>query len=211
MVGTWKKKRFLWLQAVHFEVINSIIQRKFDLRILVSRKWWCSPFCKYVFHSSFPEVYVTIPNSIPKLKTLCTNHPCALCDFHGHYTRLYPCLEESHSSLEAFRQFEAKRDKIPSHLFASSASVEPEDMPAPIKIPPPDVEMEESSAKIFYLSSSMRPSVAVPLGDFPWWFTWRPFRDHPGLNIGKPCICLLFCHPPWHCACEPFSTWWWVR
>ena len=38
--------------------------------------------------SDIPEVYVTIPDSIPRFKTLRKNHPCALCDFHGHYTHL---------------------------------------------------------------------------------------------------------------------------
>ena len=117
--------------------------------------------------SDIPEFYVTISNSVSKIKSLRRNHPCALCNFHGHYTHLCPRLEEYHSSLEAFHQFEAKHDKFTSHLFTSSTLTEPEDLPAPTDIPPPDIEMTEPSATIFYLSSSMRPSVEVPMETSP--------------------------------------------
>ena len=86
--------------------------------------------------SEIPEVYVTIPDSIPQLKTLRTNHPCAFCNFHGHYTHLCPRLEDYHSSLQVVRQFEAKRNKCTPSLFAISASVELEDLPTPIDILP---------------------------------------------------------------------------
>ena len=106
--------------------------------------------------SDLPEVYVTIPDSIPKLKTLCTNHPCALCDFHGHYTHLCPRLDEYHSSLDTYHQFKATHDKIPSHLSVSSTSIGPEYIPTPIHIPPPAIEPTEPSITILYLSSSLR-------------------------------------------------------
>ena len=82
--------------------------------------------------SDIPEVYVTIPDSIPKLKPLCTNHPCALCDFHGHYTHFFPCLEEYCSSLEALRQFEVECNESTTPLFSHLA---------PIHIPPYDVQI----------------------------------------------------------------------
>ena len=87
----------------------------------------------------FPEVYVTIPDSVPNLKSLRTNHPCALCDFHGHYTHLCPHLEEYRSSLEALRQFEAKRNESTAPLFLHLSSATPEDTNAPIDILPYDV------------------------------------------------------------------------
>ena len=112
--------------------------------------------------SDIPEVYVTIPNSVPKLKSLRTNHPFTLCDFHGHYTHLGPRLEEYRSSLEAVHQFEAKCTNSTSPLFARFASIELEDTNAPIDIPPPDVEMMKPSSTISYLSSSTRPSGNIP-------------------------------------------------
>ena len=42
-----------------------------------------------------------------------------------------------------------------------------EDLPAPIDIPPLDVKMSEPATTIFYLSSSMRPLVEVPLEASP--------------------------------------------
>ena len=114
--------------------------------------------------SDIPEVYVTVPDSIPKLKNLRTNHPCALCDFRGHYTHLCPRLDEYRSSLATYRQFKAAHDKIPSHLVASSTPVGPKDLSTPIHIPPPVVETIEHSSTIFYLSSSLRddPSTLLP-------------------------------------------------
>lgn len=54
------------------------------------------------FHeSSISEVQVTLLGPIKKLKTLCTNHPCALCDHYGHYCHYFPCLNEFRYCLEA--------------------------------------------------------------------------------------------------------------
>ena len=117
--------------------------------------------------SDIPEVYVTILDLVPKLKSLCTNHPFTLCDFHGHYTHLCPCLEEYRSSLEDILLFKAKRNESTTPLFAHFSLAKPEDTNAPIDIPPPDVEMTEPSPTIFYLSSSMRPSVEVTLETSP--------------------------------------------
>ena len=91
--------------------------------------------------SNIPEVYVTIPDSILKLKPLRTNHPCALCNFHGHYTDLFPCLEEYRSSLEALRQFEVERHESPAPFFLHLSLATPEDTDAPINFSPYDVEI----------------------------------------------------------------------
>ena len=74
--------------------------------------------------SDIPEVYVIIPDSASKLKSLHTNHPCALCDFHGHYTHLCPCLDDFHTSLEVVRKFEVERNESIYPLLVSFASTE---------------------------------------------------------------------------------------
>lgn len=110
--------------------------------------------------SDIPEVYVTIPDSIPKLKNLHTNHPCSLCDFYGNYTHLCPRLDEYRSSLAAYRQFKATLNHRPSSLAPANLST-------PIHISHSNIEMTEPSAIISYLSSSPRFPTADPLVPSP--------------------------------------------
>ena len=121
---------------------------------------------------TFPESAVpkaSVPSATPAKnpKTIHTNHPCALCDLHGHYTHLCPRLEDFRTSIAAVHQFEAKRNESTSLLFAHSALAELPNMTTPIDFPPLDVEMTEPSSSIFYLSSSMRPSGNIPSESSP--------------------------------------------
>ena len=100
-------------------------------------------------------------------KTINTNHSCALCDLHGHYTHFCPRLEDFCTSLSVVHQFEAKRNESTSPLFTHFSLAELPNMTAPIDIPRPDVEMTEPSSTIFYLSSSMRPSENIPSESSP--------------------------------------------
>lgn len=95
--------------------------------------------------SDIPEVHVTILDSIPKLKNLRTNHPCSLCNFHGHYTHLCPRLDEYHASLATYHQFEPALARNPSSLTLDHLSTM-------ITISPPDTEMTDTSATVSYLS-----------------------------------------------------------
>jgi len=138
--------------------------------------------------SDIPKVYVTIPDLVPKLKSLCINPPCDLCDFHGYYTHLYPRLNDYYASLATVCQFKAMCNDFTSPLFASSASAELEDMPTSTDIPPPDVEMMEPLATIFYLLSSMRPAMEDPSGTSP----PIPHDLHSTITLGSTSIYTLY-------------------
>lgn len=117
--------------------------------------------------SEVPNVHLTLPTSAKKLKTTHTNRPCALFDIHGHYTHLCPHLKDYHTSLEVVHQYKVERNESTYPLFACYDSEKPKDTSPPINIPPPDVEMMESSAIILYLSSSMRSMVEDHSGASP--------------------------------------------
>jgi len=58
-------------------------------------------FLKPLVHETFLEsnihkVQVTLSGLDKKLKTLHTNHPCALYDHYGHYSHYFPRLDECH-------------------------------------------------------------------------------------------------------------------
>lgn len=70
------------------------------------------PQLKPLVHEAFPEsnileVHVDISTPPKKIKTLRTNHPCALFDIHGHYSHCFPHLDEFHDCLGVFRDYEA--------------------------------------------------------------------------------------------------------
>lgn len=66
--------------------------------------------------SSIPKVHVNLLGPPKKLKTLCTNHPCAFYDHHGHYSHFFPRLDEFHDCLVALYEYEATRSGIPTPL-----------------------------------------------------------------------------------------------
>ena len=67
--------------------------------------------------STVSETSVASSTTAKNPKTIHTNHPCALCDLHGHYTHLCPHLEDVRTSLAAVRQFKAKPNESTSPLF----------------------------------------------------------------------------------------------
>lgn len=74
------------------------------------------PQLKSLVHEAFHElnilkfhVDILVPPKI--LKMLRTNHPCALCDIHGHYSNYFPHLDEFHDFHEVIREYEATRSR----------------------------------------------------------------------------------------------------
>ena len=124
------------------------------------------PHLKPLVHETFPksnipEVHVNLLGPPKKLRMLCTNHPCALCDLHGHYSHCCPCLDEFCDFLEALHEYEATRSGSSTTLPVDSGTTnQPEqwDSGATIVIPSPDVEMTETTDHILYMSSSLSPS-----------------------------------------------------
>ena len=121
------------------------------------------PHLKPLVHETFPEsnipeFNVTLPSPSKKLKALQTNHPCALCDHHGHYSHCCPHLDEFCDSLEAICEYETTRSGSPTPLpMDSGTTSKPKqgDSGPTITITPPDVEMTDPMGHILYLSSSL--------------------------------------------------------
>ena len=121
---------------------------------------------------AFPESTVSGPSlpssSVTKNpKTIRTSKPCALCGIHGHYSHHCPHLMHYRTSLEVVREYEVEQNQSASPILAQYASGQLEDPPAPIDIPPPDVQMTESTTTILYLSSFARPLEPSPSAPSP--------------------------------------------
>lgn len=78
-------------------------------------------------HETFPksnilEVHVNILVPPKKLKMLCTNHPCALCDLHGHYFHCFPHLDEFHDYLGEICEYKATHSGASTPLPVDSST-----------------------------------------------------------------------------------------
>ena len=93
--------------------------------------------------------------------------PYALCGVYGHYSHHCPHLTHYRASLEVVQEYEVEKNQFASPILAQYASGQLEDPPAPIDIPPPDVQMTESTTTIIYLSSFVRPLGHSPLESSP--------------------------------------------
>lgn len=90
-----------------------------------------------------------------------TNHPCALCDLHGHYSHCFPRLDEFRDCLGVIRDYEATRSGTFAPLpvdFGTTSQPKQGNSGRSIVIPPPDVEMMDTIGPILYLSSSLSSS-----------------------------------------------------
>ena len=117
--------------------------------------------------STVPEASVSSSTATKNPKIIHTNQPYALCDLHGHYSHHFPRLTHYRASLEVVWEYEIKQNQSASPILVQYAVGQIEDLPAPIDIPPLDVEMMEPAATILYLSSSMRPLVEAPSESSP--------------------------------------------
>lgn len=121
------------------------------------------PHIKNLVSDTFPkpnilEVHVTLPESAKKNKTLCTKKYFDFCDKYGHYSNHRPHLEDFHDTLEVLCELNVAHSgsTFPLPVVCNpNASRGKEGSQPPIVIPPPDVEMTDSSTPILYLSSSM--------------------------------------------------------
>lgn len=121
------------------------------------------PHIKSVVSDTFPnynipEVHVTLPEPTKENKSLCTNHPCYLCDNYGHYSHHLPCLEYFQDTLQVLCELDVTRSYSTSSLHVGSGPttfLERRVSKPTILIPPPNVKMMDSSTPILYLSSSM--------------------------------------------------------
>jgi hypothetical protein len=90
---------------------------------------------------------VSLPESSTKhIKSLCTNHPCALCDTYGHYSHHCPCIPSIGMLLRYFHQLDSIHQTNPTPMTNSQPTIE---------IGPPEVHTSENSMQILYLSHSM--------------------------------------------------------
>ena len=113
--------------------------------------------------SNIPGVHVNLLGQTKKLITLRINHPSALCNHHGHYSHCFPHLDEFYDCLEALREYEVTHSGTHTPLSIDSGTTsksEQGDSGPTIVIPPPNVEMIDTTGHILYLSSSLSSSQA---------------------------------------------------
>jgi hypothetical protein len=92
--------------------------------------------------------------------SICTNHPCTLCDTYDHYSHHYPQIPKYLYALEILHQlyyFICQKD--PTLMVEDPAIKHDKSSQANhqliIEIPPPEVKISENTMKILYLSTSM--------------------------------------------------------